>query len=289
MVQQLSVGAAGRGVAPAGQWFSAEAAALRLAGEVPEAHMVDTGLWGCCLAAGVDTETLGSGETSKHPWRHRVGDGWGGAHGAFRPLQSQDPQAGLGCEVPKPCGGSPGVLQAQGPQEKSGRILSCPQPTARGHQLRRQPQTLRGEAFGGSPEVPVVPIAPSWGLLCLPDFPVPLRALRPHLDRQPLWVLGMQVVAQAWGGDPGEGSSVEDGGRCTGRDLRSLPLLPPWEAGWESQQGFKARAKPGRRRRVEGWVLGVCLEPHGDAHPAPTSSRAAACWGVPKPQARGRQ
>lgn len=33
-----------------------------------------------------------------------------------------------------------------------------------------------------------------------------------------------------------------------GRDVAPLPLLPPWEAGWESQQGFKARGQAGQER-----------------------------------------
>lgn len=40
------------GVAPAGRGFGRDAALPGSLGRVPEAHMVDTGLWGCCLAAG---------------------------------------------------------------------------------------------------------------------------------------------------------------------------------------------------------------------------------------------
>ena len=65
---------------------------------VPEAHTVNTGLWGAAWLRGEPTETLGSRNFQKHPWRHRVGSGrgtrflWG--------LLSLGPPSGTGLQSP---------------------------------------------------------------------------------------------------------------------------------------------------------------------------------------------
>lgn len=89
------------------------------------------------------------------------------------PLQSPGPPSGIGVRSPPEATvAALREVQAQGPQEKSG-ANPCPalSPPLRGISCRRQPQTLRGEAFGGS-QVPVVPCAPSWGLLYSRTLPL---------------------------------------------------------------------------------------------------------------------
>ena len=96
VVQQLSAEVVG-GCA-CWTWFRQRHCPIQLPGGVPEAHTVNTGLgWAAWLWA-EPTETLGSRNFQKHPWRHRVGRGRG-TRFLWGPL-SLGPPSGTGLQSP---------------------------------------------------------------------------------------------------------------------------------------------------------------------------------------------